>query len=124
MPLKNGKPYLPGLRTCGRVDCVVKAHIVGQIPDRLPVDVRGCSVEGCERPHNAHGKCLMHYKRDRSELSQLMAKSLVLSEALQFYTDTPTKNYCAVPGCGRQYHNKGLCFQHHRSVFAALRRAA
>jgi hypothetical protein len=123
MPLKNGKPYLPGLRTCGRVDCVVKAHIVGQIPDRLPVDVRGCCVEGCERPHNARGKCMMHYRQDH-RTGFLQRRDAAISEALQFFTDTPTKNYCAVPLCGQKFHAKGLCFQHYRAAVSAIERVA
>lgn len=122
MPMRHGKPYLPGLRTCGRVDCVNKEHIVG-LPKVERVAGKGCSVEGCDRPHNALGKCMMHYRQDHRKFGARAVQSPVLSEALQYYTDTPTKNYCAVPLCGQKYRAKGLCYQHHRAVTAAVRRA-
>lgn len=27
-PMKNGKPYKPGIRKCGNADCVARAHLI------------------------------------------------------------------------------------------------
>ena len=37
-PLKNGKPFMPGLRSCGHKDCVTSSHVWS--PDRLNNTVR------------------------------------------------------------------------------------
>ena len=29
---KNGKPYMPGIRICGTLDCTTKAHIISDKP--------------------------------------------------------------------------------------------
>jgi hypothetical protein len=29
---RNGKPYLPGTRICGMLDCITKAHIITEAP--------------------------------------------------------------------------------------------
>lgn len=60
---------------------------------------RKCSVEGCERKHNAIGLCLMHYKRVRKYGT----------------IELPVKSFfvCSVMGCGRASRSLGYCNMHH-----------
>lgn len=61
---------------------------------------KSCSIEGCERPHEARGWCSYHYKRWRAYGDPLAA-------------DRRTKNrICSVDGCERKHAARGLCHTH------------
>jgi len=76
-PIKNGKPYLPGERSCGHNDCIRLDHIVRETVDdgfkvctvcleTLPIeefgidrkkkDGRNCTCKGCRRIQDAKSK--------------------------------------------------------------------
>lgn len=39
-PLKDGQPYMPGTRTCGHADCVLRSHVIPAPPKPVaPVKV-------------------------------------------------------------------------------------
>lgn len=63
-----------------------------------------CSVEGCERPHEAKGKCHTHYTAD-------------LRKRLE---DNPHR-LCDREGCERPHHSGGLCHAHYQSFRYHLR---
>lgn len=62
---------------------------------------RRCSVEGCEKPHNACGYCAAHYQRWRRWGDPLGSAPEPIRE-------------CAFPGCGRSHDAHGLCSGHLR----------
>lgn len=65
---------------------------------------RKCSVEGCERKHNAKGYCGMHYMR--------AAKGKDPGGADLVRRKAPDDGLCTVDGCERRYHAKGYCTWH------------
>jgi len=63
---------------------------------------RICSVEGCGKPHEAHGYCPMHYTRWRKHGDPLY--------------EVPLKNYgpiCSVEGCEKPSRERGWCSMHY-----------
>ena len=56
----------------------------------------GCSVEGCDRPHQAKGLCDTHYSRLRKT-----------------GTTDRLPRVCGVVGCARPYQAKGFCGRHY-----------
>lgn len=62
-----------------------------------------CSIEGCERPHNAKGFCQMHYLRWRSTGDPGPADSTL---------GKSKGRTCEVDGCDKPMRSKGLCAMH------------
>ena len=63
---------------------------------------RLCSVEGCERKHEAKGLCALHHKRLR--------KGIPLDTAIR---QTNKGRICSVEGCGRKYFSNDMCYHHY-----------
>jgi hypothetical protein len=64
--------------------------------------VRGtCTVDGCERPHKAHGWCKAHYFRWRDHGDPLGGRP-------------PRSPVCTVDGCGEPHQARGYCGTHYR----------
>lgn len=61
---------------------------------------RICSVDGCERPHQARGLCKMHWKRWRNH----------------GITDRRerVRNVCSIDGCDAECRGRGLCDMHYQ----------
>lgn len=66
---------------------------------------RGCSVEGCDRPHQARGWCRMHYRRwsNHSDTDPLILRSLDVREVTAV---------CEVPDCWGLQVDRGRCRAH------------
>jgi hypothetical protein len=61
-----------------------------------------CSVDGCDRPHNAHGYCKTHWRR-----------LLVNGTTDKTYRKRArTHDVCTVDGCAREHAAHGYCLMH------------
>lgn len=58
-----------------------------------------CSVEGCDRPHEAKGKCSVHYRADLLKRLEVNPHRL-----------------CEREGCPRPHHSGGLCVNHYQAL--------
>lgn len=65
--------------------------------------MRVCSVDGCEKRHEAHGFCAMHYERWRRRGDAGLAES---------ERNPITVEQCIVVGCTRPPHARNLCSSH------------
>ncbi len=72
----------------------------------MPNNGRGCTVEACERRHNAHGLCAMHGLR--------LARYGDVHNTGKFVR-SPT-GLCVVDGCGKRHVAKGMCGMHYQRV--------
>ncbi len=72
------------------------------------MEQRKCAGEGCNRKVNAHGMCLMHYKRLRKNGDM----NVVQRPQKQMATE------CSVEGCTSRPIGKGFCMNH----YALMRR--
>ena len=61
-----------------------------------------CSVEGCNRKHEAKGYCDKHYK-------QFKKHGRIIDDELK------PKN-CLVEGCNEKHYGKGYCLKHYTQV--------
>jgi hypothetical protein len=57
-----------------------------------------CTVDGCDRPHKAHGLCRAHFQR------QLVHGGPGRAEIGRYGGGT-----CSVDGCERLAHSRGMC---------------
>lgn len=71
-----------------------------------PLEHTTCAVEGCKRPHKAHGYCASHYQQFRRGEAP---KALIPREY-----DHGT--VCSVAGCGKPEKAKGLCGTHYKRL--------
>ena len=62
----------------------------------MPRNLKPCSVNGCERPVNAKGLCMTHYRHRRRA--------------------TGENHDCSVVGCTSESVAKGLCGKHYRRL--------
>lgn len=67
-----------------------------------------CSVEKCERAHDAHGYCHMHYQRVRR------TGETGSPETVQ--TKPPADGLCSLNGCNRKHESNGYCNMHRQRV--------
>jgi len=81
--------------------------------------MRTCSVEGCEREHNALGLCGMHWRKARRHGIERLAKDYVerlAAEGLKPERDPmigPPGEGCRVEGCENPHHGRGVCKTHY-----------
>lgn len=75
---------------------------------------RGCTVEGCEGKHNAHGLCSVHYQRMR-RYGRLHIERRP-SKASNRVNDDGTRKICVVEGCIRATKNRDYCDPHNREL--------
>ena len=62
--------------------------------------MRGCIIEGCDKPHDSHGMCGMHATR-------------VARYGDPFaHPRTERPETCTVVGCDRNHYGRGLCSTH------------
>lgn len=129
-PIRDGKPYKPGIRTCGRVDCVYAGHIIAT-QDDLTIQLKKtresgrkpCQREGCGRPIHAVGLCMMHYRRDVRAYGSHDYNRLPIGECLDAYrADARGIKVCGVFGCGAKHRSKGLCDKHYKRLYLAVGR--
>lgn len=71
-----------------------------------PLQHTGCSIEGCDRPHKAHGYCASHYQQFRRGE---MVKPLIPREYDHGLV-------CSMEGCDRPEKAKGLCDTHYKRL--------
>ena len=62
--------------------------------------MRKCEVPGCERKHEAKGKCMLHYLRFKRH---------------QTYVARPIIK-CAIPGCTDKHYGRGYCQKHYKKI--------
>lgn len=62
-----------------------------------------CSVEGCERKHDSHGYCVMHYLRLTRKGSVGPVGTIRVTRP----------KVCTVEGCGKKVNSRGLCGMHY-----------
>lgn len=134
-PIKDGKPYLPGVRTCGNLDCVNRKHIVevqvravytpdyhGLLARTLLAGLTPCKVELCGRPVSAEEMCRLHYLKNRSLWVSSTRDRVSVEEAAAAYLEHPGKpEKCGVEGCGRPHRSKNLCDMHYLRVYRKAR---
>ncbi|MGF2716915.1 hypothetical protein ACQUY5_32980 [Bacillus cereus] len=65
------------------------------------MNVRLCSIDGCNEKHHSTGYCLRHYMQVRR------GKEVTLD-----YTKK-TKKVCSIDGCNDKVHAKGYCKSHY-----------
>ena len=65
---------------------------------------KSCQVEGCERPHKAHGYCATHYKQFQrgAEIAPIIKR------------DYGHGLICSVEGCDQPEKARGLCATHYK----------
>lgn len=80
-----------------------------------------CSVEGCDRPHKAHGWCSPHYRRWQRHGD---AGSLVIPRRTVTPRLPKPKRTCSLDGCDKTHLALGLCAVHRDRKRAEERRAA
>ena len=73
-----------------------------QLFDITPT-VRTCSIEGCDKPHMAHGWCGMHYLRWRKYGDPLFL----------IRPKRPDNFICIVEGCKKPGRTRGWCSMHY-----------
>lgn len=66
-----------------------------------------CKFEDCDRPHNAKGYCLPHYKQMRNGGVESLRPLRDRRDPL-----------CAFPGCGRPNRSRGYCESHRKQITA------
>lgn len=67
----------------------------------------GCSVQGCNRKHEARGLCAAHYQRQR-------VGDLRIHDPIQTQHKAGGSGACRVSGCGRKAFATRLCRLHYR----------
>lgn len=70
----------------------------------MPNPTRTCSIDGCERKHEAHGWCSMHYQRWKRHGS--------LDRAAPYRRPKSTRT-CSVEKCERKHASRGWCQLHY-----------
>ena len=73
---------------------------------RLTPEERGCTFEGCDRRHKAHGWCEAHWDQ--------LKKGKPLTPLLPKNSEKINGGPCAVDGCERKSVARGLCSTHYR----------
>lgn len=74
---------------------------------------RTCTIDGCERPHDARGYCRTHYTRWR--LGKPLIRACVtcgvdvVTSSQRDYCSEPCRPACEVEGCGRPVKARGRC---------------
>ena len=96
-------------RTCTVDDCERTVYVAarGLCRPHYRVWWRGqrtstCTIEGCGKPHEAHGYCPMHYRR------------------FQIHGDptyTPPARGCDIEGCDQPHYGRGWCERHYARWF-------
>jgi hypothetical protein len=127
-PLQNGKPYKPGIRICGRMDCVASKHIVTPLDDlqkmikeTIEAGHKPCTMEGCGRPIKSVGLCEMHYRRDYRANGPLKFGRTTLADVVDAYDPEPKQvRLCKVIGCGKHHRAKGLCRYHYSFLYRQM----
>lgn len=66
---------------------------------------RTCDVDGCGKPHEAHGLCRTHYSRWRR------------NGDLEYRQKTVVGLVCSVQGCGRDVLARNLCRAHYQGWY-------
>jgi hypothetical protein len=66
---------------------------------------RSCSLDGCERPHYAHGYCNPHWRRFKRNGTP---------GAVTIKTPNPSE--CSFDGCLRTSSSRGLCASHYSQI--------
>lgn len=76
------------------------------MPKGIPGSRPPCSVEGCDKPHQAKGFCQKHYLRFK--------KGQKVDDApLRKYMKSPKDGLCTRPNCSEAYYAKGECRRHY-----------
>jgi hypothetical protein len=68
---------------------------------------KGCSHSGCDRPHQGHGLCNLHYQR---ALRARRKEQREQAGTARKYGRSP----CTVDGCTNQVNGRGLCNKHYQ----------
>jgi 5-methylcytosine-specific restriction endonuclease McrA len=71
---------------------------------RRPVNDRGCLIDGCPEPHNAHGYCKKHGFRVLRGRDPLDPGAFTYSET----------GLCTFRGCSEPHRAKGYCSKHYQ----------
>lgn len=139
---KHGELFRPGLRLCGREDCVNVEHIIQpstleqvrpskwqgtdkQVLKRLLAEQPDpCVVKDCGKPEKALGLCATHYTQDYRRRKRDNAPKKVrlpeLTELMGLQVDT---NECLLPSCDLPVHSKNLCSKHYTTAWRRTRKA-
>lgn len=133
---KNGDLFRPGVRLCGREDCVNPEHIIDHLTleqirpskwhgtDRevikrlLAEQPQPCAVKNCEKPEKALGLCATHhmsdYRRRKRDGVKRPDRIPNIVELMGMEVDT---NECLVPSCDLPVHSKNLCSKHYTTAW-------
>jgi hypothetical protein len=138
-PLRHGRPYLPGVRTCGRFDCVTRDHIIdapkivyvrekfihdyhGVLAKTLAAGLTPCNKELCGRPVHAVDMCRNHYYKAWKETGGFGWNRKDIQEAVEAYRENPGNvTKCGIEWCDRKHRSKNLCDLHYQRVYRKAR---
>jgi hypothetical protein len=75
-----------------------------------PTLIKFCSLEGCERPHQARGLCGKHYNK----AYEYYDSHGHLKNKFKIYPYKPKViSLCGIKGCENPHHVKGICLGHY-----------
>lgn len=127
----DGRPYLAGIRLCGRADCVNLKHVVQAIElERIkPAGFMGtihelwemlqgelpeqCKVHKCQSFARSLGMCERHYMADYRRRQARPGRPLKFPDLLDYVVDVYSGTVCNYPDCGLPHSAKGLCHKHY-----------
>lgn len=139
---KNGELFRPGLRLCGREDCVNVEHIIQastleqvrpskwqgtdrQVLKRLLAEQPDpCVVKDCGKPEKALGLCATHYTQDyRRRKREGTGKQVRIPNIVELMGMEIDTNECLVPSCDLPVHSKNLCSKHYTTAWRRSKKA-
>ena len=102
---------------------------------------RVCSIEGCDRKHEALGYCKLHYRRFRagtpldgtlppkpkcsvegcSRDSRALGMCMSHYKSRSYHNRENPSRRCHLPGCDKPHHAKGFCYKHYLRDWSGVR---
>lgn len=132
-PIKaDGSLHMPGVRLCGRTDCVAPKHVIQAMElERIkPAGFTGtihdlwemlqgelpnmCKVHKCHSFARSLGMCERHYMVEYRRRNPKPGKPLKDEDLLDFWVENGyAQDVCNYPNCGEPHSAKGLCHKHY-----------
>jgi len=121
-PIKDGEPWMAGIRKCKTPNCVTPAHIHGYLEQLAAIadqsntyPVVYCQVNKCRKIAKSLNLCTTHYlQHHRARKREGWTKNKPTFEQLQeAMTPKTTDANCNLEGCDKPRHARGICDKHY-----------